>query len=52
LSTVSSLGTPNLHMICCQKNFLIVAEVMVARGLAYFHFVKYLTATTTNLKLP
>jgi hypothetical protein len=52
LSIVSSLGTPNLQMIFCQKNFLIVAEVMVARGLASIHFVKYSTATTANLKLP
>jgi hypothetical protein len=30
----------------------MVVEVMVARGLASIHLVKYSTATTANLKLP
>ena len=46
LSNVSSLGTPNPHMICCQKNFLMVCEVMVANGLASIHLVKYSMVTT------
>jgi hypothetical protein len=49
LSTVSSLGTPNLHMIFCQKNFLTASEVMLTRGLASIHLVKYSTATTAYL---
>ena len=32
-----------------QKNFFIDSEVMVARGLASIHLVKYLISTTTNL---
>ena len=46
LSTVSSLGTPKRHMICCQKNLLIVCEVIVASGFASIHLEKYSTATT------
>jgi hypothetical protein len=34
LSIMSSLGTPNLQIICCQKNFLMVTEVILVRGLA------------------
>jgi hypothetical protein len=30
----------------------MVVDVMVARGLASIHLVKYSTATTVNLKLP
>ena len=40
-----SLGTPNLQMMFCQKNFLIVSDVMLMSGLASIHFVKYSTAT-------
>jgi hypothetical protein len=32
-------------MICYQKNFLTVCEVIVANGLASIHLVKYLTMT-------
>ena len=36
----------------CQKNFLIVYEVMVASGFASIHLVKYSMATTANLFPP
>ena len=49
LSTVSNLGTLNLQTMFCQKNFLIVSEVMVASGFVSIHLVKYSMATTPNL---
>jgi hypothetical protein len=52
LSTVMAFGTPNRQTIFCQKNFWIVAEVIVARGLASIHFEKYSTTTTTYFKFP
>jgi hypothetical protein len=36
----------------CQKNFCIVAKVIVAKGFASIHLEKYSTATTTYLRLP
>jgi hypothetical protein len=33
-------------MICCQKNFLMVCEVIVASGFASIQMVKYSMATT------
>jgi uracil phosphoribosyltransferase len=32
----------------CQKNFLIVLDVMVATGVTSIHLVKYSKATTAN----
>jgi len=49
LSTIKVLGTLNLQIMFCQKNFFIVSEVIVASGLASIHLVKYSIATTTNL---
>jgi hypothetical protein len=46
------LGTPNLQMMFCQKNFFIDSKVIVAKGFASIHVVKYSIATTTNLFLP
>jgi hypothetical protein len=43
------LGTPNRQMMFFQKHFLIVAEVILVRGSASIHFVKYSTATTAYL---
>jgi hypothetical protein len=36
-------------MMFCQKNFLIEAELTLVSGFASIHFVKYSTATTTNV---
>jgi hypothetical protein len=47
-----AFGTPKRQMMFCQKNFLIVAEVIMARGLASIHFENYSTATMTYLKFP
>ena len=52
LSTVKVLGTPNLQIMFCQKNFFTVSEVIVASGLASIHLVKYSIATTMNLFPP
>ena len=52
LSTIWVLGTPNLQIIFCQKNFFIVSDVIVASGLASIHLVKYSMATTANLFPP
>ena len=49
LSTVSVLGTPNLQIMFCQKNFFTDSEVIVASGFASIHLVKYSIATTANL---
>lgn len=49
LSTIRTFGTPNLQTMFYQKNFLTIAEVMLASGLASIHLVKYLIATTTYL---
>ena len=46
---VISRGTPNLQMMFYQKNFLIVSDVMLIRGLASIHFVKYSTVTAAYL---
>jgi hypothetical protein len=52
LSTVSVLGTPNLHTMFCQKNFFTEIEVIDASSFASIHLVKYSTATTANLFPP
>jgi hypothetical protein len=52
LSIVSSDGTPNRHMMFCQKNFRVVLEVIADTVLASIHLVKYSTATKVNLRLP
>ena len=49
LSTVNVLGTSNLQIMFCQKNFFTVSKVIVASGLASIHLVKYSIATTANL---
>jgi hypothetical protein len=49
---VIAFGTPKRQTIFCQKNFCIVAEVIVAKGFASIHLEKYSTATTTYFKLP
>jgi hypothetical protein len=38
-------------MICCQKNFLMVVEVMVARGLASIHFGEILDCDHRELEV-
>jgi hypothetical protein len=38
LSTVNDLGTPNLHTMFCQKNFLTDSDVIVVSGLALIHW--------------
>ena len=52
LSTVRVLGTSNLQTMFCQKNFFTHSEVMVTRGFASIHLVKYSIATTANLFPP
>jgi hypothetical protein len=52
LSTVIAFGTPKRQTMFCQKNFCIVAEVIVAKGFASIHLEKYSTATTTYFKFP
>jgi hypothetical protein len=47
-----AFGTPNRQTIFCQKNFWIVAEVIVARGLTSIHLEKYSTTTPTYFKFP
>jgi hypothetical protein len=47
-----SFSTPKRQTMFCQKNFWIVAEVIVARGIALIHFEKYSTATTAYFKFP
>ena len=49
LSIVKVLGTLNLRIMFCQKNFFTASEVIVASGLASIHLVKYSIATTMNL---
>jgi hypothetical protein len=51
-SSVVVFGTPKRQTMFCQKNFCTVAEVMVSKGLASIHLVKYSTATTTYFKFP
>ena len=46
------LGTPNLQTKFRQKSFFTDYEVMVARGFASIHLVKYSIATTANLFPP
>jgi hypothetical protein len=43
---VTSCGTPKRHTMFYQKNFCIVAEVMLNNGFASTHLEKYSTATT------
>jgi hypothetical protein len=50
LSTVISFGTPKQQIIFCQKNFWIVADIIVTNGLASILLDKYSIATTTYLK--
>ena len=52
LSTVKVLGTLNLQIMFCQKNFFTNSDVIVARGLASIHLVKYSIATTASLFPP
>jgi hypothetical protein len=52
LSTISVLGTPNLHTMFSQKKFFTESKVIDASGLASIHLVKYSTATTLNLFPP
>jgi hypothetical protein len=52
LSTVSVLGTPNLHTLFCQKIFFTELEVIDASGFASIHLVKYSIATIANLFPP
>jgi hypothetical protein len=49
LSTISVLGTPNLHTTFSQKNFFTEIEVIDASSFASIHLVKHSTATTANL---
>jgi len=49
---VRILGTPNLQTKFRQKSFFTDYEVMVARGFASIHLVKYSIATTANLFPP
>jgi hypothetical protein len=52
LSTVIAFGTPKRQTIFCQKNFLTMTEVIVAKGFASIHLEKYSTATTTYFRFP
>ena len=49
LSTIRVLGTPNVQIIFCQKNFFTISDVILVNGLASIHLVNYSMATTANL---